>query len=158
MKPLLLIILAVSISASPSRTSQAPGPAVPSPSGIFGDWKSTAGSIVRVERCGAQVCLALVQLIHTNGATTDVHNPDPALRTRPLCGLRIGTGFTLADSDHAVGGTVYDPKTGKTYRGSLTADGVRLRLRGYIGIPLFGASQTWTRPTRPVVPCVAGMR
>jgi uncharacterized protein (DUF2147 family) len=157
MKPLLFALLILGpISGSRWRAPQASGTVTPPPTGIFGDWKSTAGSIVRVEHCGAQVCLALVQLIHTNDITTDVHNPDPALRTRPLCDLHIGTGFTLVDSDHAIGGTLYDPKTGKTYRGSLAADGGRLRLRGYIGIPLFGESQTWTRPTQPVVPCGAG--
>jgi uncharacterized protein (DUF2147 family) len=94
-----------------------------------------------------------VQIINTAGATTDFHNPDTALRNRSLCGLQIGSRFTLTDSSHAEGGTLYDPKSGKTYRGNLTAEGSTLHLRGYVGIPLLGASQEWSRPEGPVTPC-----
>lgn len=89
----------------------------------------------------------------SNVPATDIHNPTPALRGRAICGLVIGRGFSLTDANHASGGTLYDPRTGKTYRGGMTMEGNRLHLRGYIGIPLFGASQTWTRETAPVKPC-----
>lgn len=150
--PAIILLLTGCLCAAPRLAAQVPSSVPQKPAGIFGDWKSTAGSIVRVDTCGAQVCLSLVQLIGA-AATTDIHNPDPARRTQPLCGLRIGTGFTLVDRDHATDGTLYDPKNGKTYRGAISAEGRLLHLRGYIGIPLFGESQTWTRPQAPVVPC-----
>jgi hypothetical protein len=81
-----------------------------------------------------------------------MHNPDPKLRARPLCGLRIGEGFVAVDPQHARGGHLYDPQNGRTYRGEMTAEGNRLRLRGYIGLPIFGRSETWTRATEPP-PC-----
>jgi uncharacterized protein (DUF2147 family) len=59
----------------------------------------------------------------------------------------------LRDADHATGGTLYDPKTGKTCHGSLTAAGQKLHLRGYFGIPLFGVSQTWSRHPDAVPSC-----
>lgn len=136
----------------------APGAMFPQPSGVLGDWKTKAGSIVRVERCGADVCLKLVQVTNTLGETTDSQNPDPALRHRPLCGLQIGSGFQLLDANHAKGGTLYDPKSGNTYRGKMTAEGSTLHLRGYIGVPLFGASEDWTRPIEPVKLCNAAER
>ncbi len=123
------------------------------PSGVLGDWKTKVGSIVRIERCGEKVCLRVMQLSPDVTETTDIHNPDPAQRSRPLCNLRIGNGFTLSDPDHAAGGTIYDPKNGKTYHGEMTLEGARLHLRGYVGIPLFGASETWTHPTAPIIPC-----
>lgn len=45
------------------------------------------------------------------------------------------------------GGDILDPKNGKTYRctAQLMKDGQQLRVRGYIGVPLFGRSQTWLR-------------
>ena len=73
----------------------------------------------------------------------DLHNPNPSLRGRPLCGLNIGTGFT-----RSAPGKLYDPTSGKTYKGSMTLDGARLKLRGYVGISLFGRSETWTRVER----------
>lgn len=123
--------------------------------GVFGDWKSTAGSIVRIERCGMQICMKLVQILNTNGITTDTHNPDASMRQRPLCGLQIGSGFRPTDANHATDGTLYDPKTGKTYRGTMAAQGSTLHLRGYIGTPLFGETQDWKRPNEPVNVCSA---
>lgn len=48
-------------------------------------------------------------------------------------------------------GTILDPLNGKTYRSTITLsdDGMKLRVRGYIGIPLFGRSQTWLRVMNP---------
>ena len=40
-----------------------------------------------------------------------------------------------------------DPETGKIYSASmhLSPDGTKLNVRGYLGLPIFGRSQTWTR-------------
>lgn len=45
------------------------------------------------------------------------------------------------------GGTILDPKNGKTYRSTfqLTDDNKQATVRGYIGIPMFGRSQVWSR-------------
>jgi uncharacterized protein (DUF2147 family) len=125
------------------------------PAGVMGDWRDPTGSIIRIAPCGAQACLWIVSLSPTAPAPTDIHNPQPGERGRALCGLEIGSAFTLRDPDHAAGGTLYDPKTGKTYHGTITAAeaGSKLELRGYVGIPLFGESQTWTRAAATVKPC-----
>lgn len=123
--------------------------------GVLGDWTEPTGSVIRVGHCGSDVCMWIVTISKQAPATTDVFNPDPRLRSRSLCGLKIGTGFNLRAPGHATGGTLYDPKTGKTYNGMITSKGSTLQLRGYIGIPLFGVSQTWTRPTQPVKDCRA---
>lgn len=54
-----------------------------------------------------------------------------------------------ADGDQWSGGEILDPENGKTYRASmrLTEGGQKLVLRGYIGLPIFGRSQTWLRRT-----------
>ena len=44
------------------------------------------------------------------------------------------------------GGKITDPKNGKTYNCKISFDGNnKLIVRGYIGISLFGRSQTWVR-------------
>jgi uncharacterized protein (DUF2147 family) len=45
------------------------------------------------------------------------------------------------------GGEILDPENGKTYKCKmqLDASGNKLEVRGFIGISLFGRSQTWTR-------------
>ena len=75
----------------------------------------------------------------------DGHNPNPALRTQSLCDLRIGYEFKLTDPDHAEGGKIYDPKSGKTYSGTMATEGGKLRLHGYIGIKMFGRTEVWPR-------------
>jgi len=76
----------------------------------------------------------------------DDRNPDPNLRTRRLDGLTIMTGFEYDGDGRWSGGTVYDPNSGKTYKCTITQiDAGMLKIRGYIGISLFGRSETWTR-------------
>lgn len=125
----------------------------PEENGVLGPWKDPTGSVIRIGRCGPQVCLWIAALTPSAPATTDIHNPQPGQRNRALCGLEIGSGFSLRDLNHASGGTLYDPKTGKTYRGTMTAEGSKLELRGYVGIPLFGESQNWTRTAVPPNAC-----
>jgi uncharacterized protein (DUF2147 family) len=43
------------------------------------------------------------------------------------------------------GGHLYDPKSGHTYRGTIVAEGDALKLHGYIGVSLFGRTETWQR-------------
>ncbi len=45
------------------------------------------------------------------------------------------------------GGEVLDPESGDVYRATLRLrdGGARLDVHGYIGIPLLGRSQIWTR-------------
>jgi len=76
-------------------------------------------------------------------------NPDPKLRARPLDGLTIMSGFVYDGDGHWSGGRIYDPNSGKTYKCTLTqVDRDTLKLRGYIGISLFGRTDTWTRDSK----------
>ena len=76
----------------------------------------------------------------------DEFNPDPALRERPLLGIIILHGFDYAGDDVWKGGTIYDPNTGNTYKSKMTlVDKNTLKVRGFIGLSVFGRSDTWTR-------------
>jgi uncharacterized protein (DUF2147 family) len=68
------------------------------------------------------------------------------LRDRPLVGLQVLSGFVQIGSQWS-GGQVLDPESGKIYRASLTIEdaGKKLRLHGYIGIPLLGRTEHWQR-------------
>lgn len=69
-----------------------------------------------------------------------------ALKNAPVLGLVILSGLTK-DGDDYVGGQILDPDNGKVYRSQLrlTQDGQQLSVRGYIGVPMLGRSQTWLR-------------
>jgi uncharacterized protein (DUF2147 family) len=55
------------------------------------------------------------------------------------------------DGDQWTGGEILDPENGRSYRATLKLidGGQKLVVRGYIGLPLFGRSQTWLRRTVP---------
>ena len=117
--------------------------------GVLGEWKEPTGSVIRIEACGDDVCAVIAQISSNAPVRVDAHNPDSALRQRSLCGLRIGEGFNRKSPVHADGGTLYDPKSGKTYRGSMESQGDQLSLRGYIGFSFLGRTEKWTRTKSP---------
>lgn len=82
----------------------------------------------------------------TGKPKTDKENPDESLRDVPTLGLIILKNFEF-DDDEWNDGTIYDPKSGKTYSCYMIfPDGQeRLKIRGYIGISLLGRTSYWTR-------------
>ena len=83
----------------------------------------------------------------------DELNPDPALRSRSLLGITILHGFDYAGEHVWKGGTIYDPNSGNSYKSTMTlVDRNTLKVRGYIGLSLFGRSDTWTRDDLEVDP------
>ena len=77
----------------------------------------------------------------------DKENPESSLKDKPLNGLLILKGFSVDANDKNLytGGTVYDPKNGKTYCGKLTFKGTVLDLRGFIcSMSFLGRTSSWT--------------
>jgi len=129
---------------------------------VQGWWLDQSGRAgILVAPCGSKLCGSIEWLkepLTPDGQVkTDIHNPDPALQGRPICGLRMLWGFVPDGSGGWKGGWVYDPEAGKTYTSvmHLKADG-SLSIRGYIGIPLLGRSTIWTRPASALQRCVGG--
>ena len=63
------------------------------------------------------------------------------------CAMPLIWGFkATSDPNTFESGQIYNGENGKIYNAniSLQADGT-LRLRGYVGTPLFGETQVWTR-------------
>ncbi len=71
-------------------------------------------------------------------------NPDASLRSRPVMGLPVLTGFHYAGNNTWEGGTVYTPSAGKSYQCKLmlAPDG---SLKLTVGGGVFGRTLTWTR-------------
>ncbi|MBL0728054.1 DUF2147 domain-containing protein [Piscinibacter sp. HJYY11] len=71
------------------------------------------------------------------------------LKGKPVVGLTIISGAKKNPDESAQwdGGTVLDPANGKTYKLRLrpSADNKKLEVRGYVGTPMIGRSQTWVR-------------
>jgi uncharacterized protein (DUF2147 family) len=125
---------------------------------ILGVWNNEEKDAkIEIYKCGDKYCGKIIWLKEPNypegskdgtpgTPRLDHHNPDPSLRKVLIIGLNIVHDFTSADGHTWSGGTVYDPKSGKTYRGKMTlVSPYQLNLRGYVGISLFGRTTTWTR-------------
>lgn len=105
---------------------------------------------------------ALIRITESNGtlqgkiekvfpALGESQNPkcekcDGANKDAPVIGLLILTGLKK-DGDEYTGGQILDPDNGKVYGSKvhLADGGKKLSVRGYIGIPMLGRTQTWVR-------------
>jgi len=77
---------------------------------------------------------------------TDKENPDVKLKSTPLIGLVNLKNFVFDGKDEWSGGTIYDPKNGKTYKCYIHFESAnRLKIRGYIGVSLLGRNTFWTK-------------
>jgi uncharacterized protein (DUF2147 family) len=128
---------------------------------VMGTWLTQTGSAqIKVAPCAdpaqGPLCGVVVALINPKNdsgqpvapeTVTDRRNPDPALRSRKMIGLPLFWGFkTTSDPNAFEDGKIYNGENGKIYSAnvSLQADG-KLRLRGFVGSPMFGETQLWTR-------------
>ncbi len=66
---------------------------------------------------------------------------------KKIVGLNFLWGMKQGKNNVWTGGRVLDPKSGSIYRCKMTLspDGKTLKVRGFIGISLFGRTQTWVR-------------
>ena len=121
------------------------------PPGPQGVWLTEDGDgAVEIFDCGAHLCGRIIwqqsPLRSDGGPDVDDHNPDPALRHRPICGLQIIGDLSPSGPAKWSRGWVYDPDRGQTYGAALTLESRDvLRIRGYIAIPFLGGSQLWKR-------------
>jgi len=104
-----------------------------------------------------------VRIVITNGVLSGKveHITDPAKATekcvkceddrkdQPIVGMTIINDVKQDPEEPGLrtGGLILDPAKGSTYKVRLktTDGGKKLEVRGYIGSPMFGRSQTWLR-------------
>jgi uncharacterized protein (DUF2147 family) len=151
MRKLVLVALLGALASTASAQSPS----------VMGTWLTASGiAQVRIGPCpdaaSGPICGLVVGLINPKGPdgnavapdmATDYRNADPALRTRKVIGMPLIWGFKkTADPNAFEDGHVYNGENGKTYNAniSLQPDG-KLRLRGYVGTPMLGETQLWTR-------------
>jgi uncharacterized protein (DUF2147 family) len=90
--------------------------------------------VIRIAPCGQNLCGSI--------AGQSSAGPEPPIAAR--CGLRI---LTVAPSRPGIwDGHITNPEDGRVWKAQIWQDTEgQLHLRGYIGLPLLGATQIWTR-------------
>lgn len=128
-------------------------PAVAADETPAGLWLTESGkAAVEIKDCGGGLlCGQIVWLQEPDDETTgkpktDKNNPSADLKSQKLCGMLMVGNFKPKSATSYEDGFIYNPEDGKTYSSEmqLKADGT-LGVRGYVGIPMFGKSQVWTR-------------
>lgn len=107
---------------------------------VNGVWRTQKGWKVKMYKCGGSYCGKVV------GGTTakDVKNPNKALRSRRMVGVRMVWGMKKSGSGYS--GKLYNPNDGKTYTGKISKiSGSSMRLSGCVFGGLICKSQTWRR-------------
>lgn len=141
-KSAFISALALSLSAVPALALSDPA---------FGLWLTEdARAIIEIAPCSEKACGRIVWMdepFHDDGSPkTDANNPDEALQTRTICGIPLVGDFVREEPGSWSGGFVYNPKDGKKYEARITTlSKDQLEMRGFVLVPAFGQSQTWTR-------------
>jgi uncharacterized protein (DUF2147 family) len=120
--------------------------------GALGTWATEGGkSHVTIIACEDKLCGTIVwlkePLTKAGKLKHDANNPDAAMQSRPIIGLPLLAGFVPSDdANFWDNGTIYNPENGEIYACNLTLarDGT-LEVHGYVGLPMFGKTQIWTR-------------
>ncbi len=63
-------------------------------------------------------------------------------KNKPILGMEVLRDMKK-EGNEFTGGTITDPKSGKTYKCNISRDGDKLNVRGYVGFALIGRTQTW---------------
>ena len=107
-------------------------------------------SLIRVSEAGGVLTGRLEKLL-------DPATPSDAVckectderKDKPIAGMTLIRGVKQNDGDKGVwdGGDILDPNNGKVYSVRLKPidGGAKLEVRGYIGTPILGRTQTWIR-------------
>lgn len=68
-------------------------------------------------------------------------------KDKPMIGLEVVRGVKKGDGEVWEGGTILDAAEGKIYKVRMTPveGGAKLEVRGYVGMPMLGRTQTWIR-------------
>ena len=142
MKSIFIFIQSIWFSHSIAQTSNADK--------IIGQWitKNKDGK-VEIFKSGNLYYGKLVwgnDMYEEDGKTSrkDINNPNPKLRHRPIHNFVFLTHFEYKNEIWE-GGKIYDARTGKTYDCILKIIKGKIEIRAFIGLPIFGLSEQWTR-------------
>ncbi|MFO7658880.1 MAG: DUF2147 domain-containing protein [Bacteroidales bacterium] len=117
---------------------------------ILGIWLTDEDkSQVRIFKATNGKYYGKIEWLKVDKDKKDIENPDPGLKDKPVLGLTILKGFSYnEDKKQWSGGTIYDPKEGKTYDCYMWFEGDNnvLQIKGYVlGMKFVGRKTTWRK-------------
>jgi uncharacterized protein (DUF2147 family) len=120
-----------------------------------GVWKTidddgkTEKSLVRIADAGGQLVGRIETLFDAAKKDAVCDKCSDERKDKRIVGMTILRNISKDNSDDSLwaGGDILDPNNGKVYKVRLRPvdGGKRLEVRGYIGMPMLGRTQTWVR-------------
>ncbi len=147
--PLLAVAAMLAVTPAGATTEiQSPTAQSATPIGVW--MHANKRFQIEIAPCADRLCAKVVWLLKPNNAEglprTDVNNPDPALRARPVLGLEVLNGLRQTGADKWEDGNIYNPDDGSNYRAALSLDkDGNLKVRAYVLVSLLGKDLIWTR-------------
>ncbi len=104
----------------------------------IGSWLTEDhGAVITLSPCGTALCGRITGMDYNGAMPVDHWH-------RSQCGLTLI--YDMQRQQDGWDGRILNPRSGQVFAARMhVADDGTLRLRGYVGLPLFGATQTWTR-------------
>lgn len=136
-----LITLLFCIAAMNSMQSQS----------VVGKWKTIddetgkAKSIVEIYEKSGKLYGKVLDILEVENRNRICSNCSEEDKDKPILGMVIIKGLTK-EANQYTNGKILDPKNGKHYQCYITLESKdKLKVRGFIGIALFGRTQYWYR-------------
>lgn len=118
---------------------------------VTGKWKTfddetgEAKSIVEITEQGGKIYGKVIEILNPKHKTAKCQNCPGEDKDKPVLGLIVIKGLSKEGNEYS-NGKILDPKKGKIYKCTVSLGGNdKLNVRGYMGMSLFGRTQTWTR-------------
>lgn len=147
-------------ASSPQETSLQTAEPQKNASIIEGVWltqKKEKNAKIQISRCSGDASKYCGKIVWLESPTyedgtqkVDRNNRDTSKRDRPLMGLNLLTNFDEIEKNKFWdNGKIYNPEDGDIYNCEINyyvKDNIeKLEVHGYVGITLFGKTQTWVR-------------
>ena len=145
MKQLICLCFALILSSSFAYYQNSTGDA------LLGLWLPSSGKArVNIVKKDGKYFGKIVWLREPNNEQgkpkMDKNNADESKRNLPLLGYQLLQNFVFKGDNTWEDGTIYDPENGSTYSCTIKMiDSNTLDVRGYIGLSVFGRTDTWKR-------------
>lgn len=104
-------------------------------------WSPKKDAKITIYKKGDHYCGRFIWLASPR---KDCRNPIANQCKNDVLGMEFLNGFSYSEGQY-VNGTIYDPNSGNTYTCKMTLNGNKLKIRGYVGIALFGRTEIFEK-------------
>lgn len=119
--------------------------------GVIGKWKTVDDetgkpkSVVEIYEKSGKIYGKIIEIFEADKRNRVCEECSGEDKNKPILGMVIIKGLRKDGNEYG-DGQILDPKNGKLYKCFITLEGNdKLKLRGYVGVSLFGRTQYWSR-------------